>query len=68
MAGPLGSEWGRCSGLGTGFVLYLGRRELAGGMDYAGVSAAVKRFKRRFARDARSRRLFLRIRRNMVEC
>jgi putative transposase len=65
-------DWGR------DLVLYLGRREcglrlnelggLAGKMDYAAVSAAVKRFERRVARDAKIRGLVDEITRNIVEC
>jgi hypothetical protein len=35
--------------------------ELAGGMDYAAVSVAVKRFEQRLARDAKLRRLLSKI-------
>jgi chromosomal replication initiation ATPase DnaA len=58
-------------------VLYLGRRkcglklkelgDLAGEMDYAAVSAAVKRFERRLARDSKLRRLVAVIGINIVE-
>jgi putative transposase len=65
-------DWGR------DLVLYLGRRECglklkelgksAGGMDYAAVSVAVKRFERRLARDSRLRCVIDEIRKQIVEC
>jgi putative transposase len=65
-------DWGR------DLVLYLGRREcglklrelgkLAGGMDYAAVSAAVKRFERRLVRDAKRKSVVEEIRSEIVEC
>jgi hypothetical protein len=41
---------------------------LAGGMDYAAVSAAVKRFAQRLARESELKRITREIKRHLVEC